>query len=201
MQITLNQKEIEKAIVDFVCGQGIPIAGRNVKIQLITGSDIKAAIEITGSGLSLDTTNTTHAGCCSNAFPDQQTQCTPIKEEKPVIADTTEEVDREKLKKQLDALGIEYAPKAHTATLVSLLEEAQAAQAKTGTPLFGANEETAVTNEPAKPAEVVTETSSMFGSAVTTQAPAEEPPPFYVEPAAPQQVTEEELDEKPLFGV
>lgn len=37
MQITLNQDEIEKAIITFVASQGISITGKNVDVTLIAG--------------------------------------------------------------------------------------------------------------------------------------------------------------------
>lgn len=37
MQITLNQEEIEKAIITFVGNQGISITGRHVDVTLIAG--------------------------------------------------------------------------------------------------------------------------------------------------------------------
>jgi hypothetical protein len=50
MQITLNQDEIEKAIVEFVANQGISITG-NVDVKLTAGrgpNGTTAVIDITG---------------------------------------------------------------------------------------------------------------------------------------------------------
>jgi len=49
MQITLNQKEIEKAIISFVGNQGIAITGKHVNVTLVAGrgpNGMSASIDI-----------------------------------------------------------------------------------------------------------------------------------------------------------
>jgi len=49
MQITLNQQEIEKAIINYVGQQGIAITGKNVSVSLSAGrgeNRMSATIEI-----------------------------------------------------------------------------------------------------------------------------------------------------------
>jgi len=49
MQITLNQKEIETAIINFVGSQGISITGKHVDVTLVAGrgpSGMSASIDI-----------------------------------------------------------------------------------------------------------------------------------------------------------
>ena len=179
MQITLNQKEIEKAIVDFVCGQGVPLGNRDVAIKLTVDKELSAAIVISSNTFSQGFTSNTAAS--PEKLPVDSSAPGPA----PVFGAEvdTETDDREAIKAELDALGIAYAAKAHTPTLKALLEEAKAT--KTAYPV---------------PAEE--ETASMFGgNTEQPTAPAEESPfdTDNTEQAAP--ATEEELDDKPLFGM
>lgn len=182
MQITLNQKEIEKAIVDFVCGQGVPLGNRDVAIKLTVDKELSAAIIISSDTFSQGFTSTSG----TPAPPDKTPWEGASPEPAPVFgtADTdTEADDREAIKAELDALGIAYAAKAHTPTLRALLEEAKAA--KTVVP---APEENA--------------TAGLFSGNTGEPTETAEEPPFgtdNVESAAP--TTEEELDDKPLFGM
>lgn len=55
MQITLNQQEIEKAIISYVGQQGIAITGKNVSVSLSAGrgeNRMSATIEISNDGPS-----------------------------------------------------------------------------------------------------------------------------------------------------
>lgn len=179
MQITLNQKEIEKAIVDFVCGQGVPLGNRDVAIKLTVDKELSAAIVISSDTFSQGFTSNTAASPEKFPVDSSAPRPTPVYSTE-VDAETD---DREAIKAELDALGIAYAAKAHTPTLKALLEEAKAT--KTAYPV---------------PAEEAT--ASIFGgNAKQPTAPAEEPPfdTDNTEQAAP--ATEEELDDKPLFGM
>ena len=188
MQITLNQKEIEKAIVDFVCGQGVPLGNRDVAIKLTVDKELTAAIVISSDTFSQGFTSNT-ATTPKNPLPDvpssEPKPAQPVATPEPVfgIEADTETDDREAIKAELDALGIAYAAKAHTPTLKALLEEAKAT--KTAYPV---------------PAEE--ETASMFGWNTEQPTALAEETPFdtnNTEQAAP--TTEEELDDMPLFGM
>ena len=188
MQITLNQKEIEKAIVDFVCGQGVPLGNRDVAIKLTVDKELTAAIVISSDTFSQGFTSNT-ATTPKNPLPDvpssEPKPAQPVATPEPVFGTEVdaETDDREAIKAELDALGIAYAAKAHTPTLKALLEEAKAA--KTVVP---APEENA--------------TAGLFSGNTGEPTETAEEPPFgtdNVESAAP--TTEEELDDKPLFGM
>jgi len=168
MKITLDHAEIDQALIDFVRKQGLNVKAGDIQITVKDGQ-ISAA---------LATTFLTAVAVPVEAAP------VSVPASIPVVTEPAEEGDREVLKAELDKLGIEYAPKARTATLQSLLEEAQAS-----------NKESA----PFIPKE---DTSALFGESAAVTASSEEPPPFDVEtPVAPVTATEEIDDDKPLFGV
>lgn len=120
MRISLNKEEIQQAIINYVGSQGISISGRRIAVCLETnGNDIRAGLEITDPEVSYEQT----AQDVVPEYPDAQATEAPT----PEKADESPEIDREAVKAELDQLGVEYAPKAHTSTLVTLLEEAKAA--------------------------------------------------------------------------
>jgi len=54
MQVTLNQAEIERAIIAFVGNQGISITGKNVEVTLVAGrgpQGMTASIDISNDDL------------------------------------------------------------------------------------------------------------------------------------------------------
>lgn len=56
MQITLNQDEIEKAIITFVGNQGISITGKHVDVTLIAGrgpNGMSATIDISNDDIKV----------------------------------------------------------------------------------------------------------------------------------------------------
>jgi len=171
MKITLEHNEIDQALIDFVRKQGLNVKAGDIQITVKDGQ-ISAA---------LATTFLTAA-----AVP-TETVSVPTAEVPQFGSPVVEEDDREVLKAELDKLGIEYAPKARTATLQSLLEEAQASH-----------------KEPA-PTIPKEDTSALFGESAAATVSSEDPPPFEVgtlaTPVAPITATEEIDDDKPLFGV
>lgn len=227
MQIKLDQKDIERAILGHLVDMGLPVMNRNIHIQITMGKELGALIDICDipiaftQGAVLEKST----GICScqnekanlgeedapvfgtpasSAAATSAVTATATKEE---ATTAVEDIDRESMKKQLDELGIEYAPKAHTTTLQNLLETALAEKAakpveevKTEDPssLFGNVDPTAT--KPAEERQQEEPVTSLFGQPTNDGCFA--PPPFDVEPetkAAP--VTEEDLDDKPLFGV
>lgn len=227
MQIKLDQKDIERAILGHLVDMGLPVMNRNIHIQVTMGKELGALIDICDIPIAFakDAVLEKSTGACgcqnekanlseedapvfgtpaSAAAVTSAVTATATKEE---ATTAVEDIDRESMKKQLDELGIEYAPKAHTTTLQNLLE-------------------TALAEKAAKPAEEVKteDPSSLFGNADSTETkPAEErqqeepvtslfgqpdnggcsdPPPFDLAPETKDApVTEEDLDDKPLFGV
>lgn len=168
MQIILTQKEIETALVDFVGGQGIPLQGKHINVDLIAGKELSASISVSGE---------------SKAQPAATATAEP--EPTPVFATpepTTSEpdddnVDRDKLKAILDTNGIFYAPKARTATLVTLVDEIDDSAKAEDTPA----------ESPAKP------TTNIFAPE------AQDDPPFNLKDASVEEDAPVD-DDKPLFG-
>jgi hypothetical protein len=61
MQITLNQDEIEKAIITYVGNQGISITGKNVDVTLVAGrgpNGMSATIDISNDPIHTSATPT-----------------------------------------------------------------------------------------------------------------------------------------------
>lgn len=186
MQITLNQKEIEEALVDYVGNQGISLSNRHINVSLVAGKELTAAIQISKEAITA-----------------------PAKIQEPLTGEPTvsaEDLDRETLKAELDRRGIEYAPKAHTPTLQSLLDEAQAKEEAEGdTPDPQPQAEPALEEE--KQDESAVDTGSIFGNPSTVpqqQETAKEPDVPWKEQEAvepePEAEKPEEEDNRPLFG-
>lgn len=180
MRITLDHQEIDQALIDYVRKQGLQVNPGDIDIHVENGK-ISAAIStsfLTGAAVATQSTP---------VAVEPATQETPaVGATEPNSAPEEQDVDRDQIKIELDKRSIEYAPKARTATLVALLEEAQAND-----------------KQPAPEAD----TGNIFGGA--TDPDATEPddtPPFGMddtpaeEPAPKQPVTEEPDDDKPLFG-
>lgn len=111
MKITLEHEEIDQALIDFVRKQGLNVSAGDIEIKVQDGR-ISASVA----------TRFLTAAATTPSVP-VAAEPTPTHNPVPEV----EDADREAMKTQLNKLGIEYAPKARTATLQSLLEEAQAA--------------------------------------------------------------------------
>lgn len=184
MKITLDQKEIEQALVAFVSGQGICIADKNIAVTLIAGKELTAAIDISGGATQ-----------ALVAAPVMSQEAAPVFGQIVEAASTTaagtedNDPDREAIKASLDKMGIVYLPKARTATLVALYEDAKAARE-----VMPAQP---VTEAPAPAQEVENVFGNVFGAPAAE--PVKEEPPFDV--TSPVIKEEEELDDdRPLFG-
>lgn len=204
MKITLDHSEIEEAIISFVGSQGIPIADKHVSISLVTdGEDVRANIKVSNEKKTSD-----HTVKPEPAKPQSPPEPEPVFENK---LEPSENIDRERLKKELDQRNIHYAPKARTATLISLLEEAQDAEdstTKEDTPqeestenVFKANAEENVSAQ-----ETVVEekeaTGNLFGDSIEEEAEktSTEETPFDTPSESSTKEEEEVDDDKPLFG-
>lgn len=209
MKITLDQNEIEQALVSFVSNQGICIADKKIMVTLLAGKELTAAIEIS-HGISKPASPVVQRppepapvfGTPEIPQPTAAAVTPPIHEEEEDGGQ-----DREAIKAELDKLGIAYQPKARTATLIALLEEAKAgkpsptvSEAEEG-PMFGQTEtEPAVPQEgPAAPAQSapVDDDLPLFGSAA---APPAQPEAAKKEDTAPPFDLDTAEEEKPLFG-
>lgn len=166
MKITLDHEEIDQALIDFVRKQGLDVKAGDIQIKVQDGQ-ISA---------SLATTFLTSIDPATPVAVAPKSSCCKA----PVVETHEEEPDREVLKAKLDKLGIEYAPKARTATLQSLVDEASGQQEF--------NFDAAKTEDTS---------DSIFGQAEPPiEAAAEESPPFDTD----TKPVEEPDDDKPLFG-
>lgn len=202
MQLTLAQKEIEKAIVDFVAAKGVSLGNTNVHVTLITAAgNVRAIIDISTGFEDVD----------QAVAPTQATEVIvpvvtaepPVQQQQAVTPVETDELDRERIKAELDKRGIEYLPKAHTPTLQTMLEDVL-------------SKESAQAAQAAAPVAASQTTSNLFGAPVKA-----DDPPFDIDPpvqaapvhespfgqpaksSEPEPVQKEDKvadEEKPLFG-
>lgn len=170
-QVALNESDIKEAILAHIAAKGISTSG-SASVELVHGDSLSAKVDISSD-----------AGATAATKP---------------INQKAEDADREAMKTELDALGIEYAPRARTATLQDLLETARASSGtEEGTsPVFG---DQAVETEPETTGQ---DTGSMFGGDTEQE---KEDPPFETtkEPeteTASGENGENSEDDRPLFG-
>lgn len=185
VQIVLDQKEIEKALLSHIGHLGISLANKHVSVTLVPGKELSAAISISGEPV-------TSTSVAAPVGPAVQTASIPAPAPK---VEETVDLNRDRIKAELDRRGIEYAPKAHTPTLQGLLEEAQAKEAAANQ--FAA----APTSAPAVVVETTQEDAPLFGGGGIFGAPAEPVPATPKEPVKetpPFDVDDD--DNRPLFG-
>jgi hypothetical protein len=90
MQVTLNQAEIEKALINYVGQQGISITGKNVDVTLVAGrspNGMTASINISNDGVTeanIVTTRTFGSATNSNNI-----NCTSVVEASDVAGEPT----------------------------------------------------------------------------------------------------------------
>lgn len=97
MQITLNQQEIETAIVEFVSKQ-ITITGQ-VEVNLTAGrgaNGLSATIDITNLDTTVKPVKRVDVDACINETNKAAAAATPETDEKELPLDTEESVDEEK---------------------------------------------------------------------------------------------------------
>ncbi|RLB94477.1 MAG: hypothetical protein DRH26_01125 [Deltaproteobacteria bacterium] len=89
MQITLNQKEIEKAIITYVGQQGISIAGKKVDVTLIAGRGTN------GMSASLDILDVETAIGDTVVEINEVAQCDPVAAPEEEVVEATDNEDVE----------------------------------------------------------------------------------------------------------
>jgi hypothetical protein len=88
MQITLNQDEIERAIITFVGNQGISITGKNVDVTLIAGrapNGMSATINISNDDMPTSTP-TPRKAAAPTVVEVTEVETTPVDEPEEVTA-------------------------------------------------------------------------------------------------------------------